>query len=113
LRRMRGLRKARKKAVKAAHHAVLMAEKAARNARRIARQEKRELNLRKHGTEKAGWLAGWHAATPLTEPELKALSFARRYVEAYVHGAAEKWRYQELMATQQTPAVPQPQSIKL
>jgi hypothetical protein len=105
--------RAKKKAEKKAeHHAVLMAEKAERDARRVARQEKNALDLRKHGTAQAGFVAGWQAVVPQTDEELKALSWSKRYREAYTRGAVEKRSNQELMEASRRSA-PEPINIKL
>jgi hypothetical protein len=112
VRRVQRFRKKKKAEAKAARHIVLMAEKAARDARRVARQQKKALDLRKRGTAQAGFTAGWLAVAPQTDEELKALSWAKRYREAYAHGASEKRRCQELMEVQEK-ALPQPNTITL
>jgi len=108
--------RARKKAEKkAARHTVLMAEKAARDARRVARQEKKACDLRKHATERQGFVDGYTTITPQTDAELKALSWAKRYREGYAKGRAEKERVNDLLAAEQAryATTPAPATIQL
>jgi hypothetical protein len=97
VRRVQKYRAKKKAEAKTARHVVLMAEKAARALRCAVREEKKACDMRKHATAQAGFVAGWSAVVPQTDEELKALSWSRRYREAYAHGAAEKRRCQELM----------------
>jgi hypothetical protein len=101
VRRVTAWRKRKKAEKKAARHLEIVAEKAARALSRAVREEKKACDMRKHATAQAGFVAGWSAVVPQTDQELKALSWSRRYREAYAHGAAEKRRSQELMAAQQ------------
>lgn len=114
VRRVQRYRKKKKAEAKATRHAVLVAEKAARDARHATRQEKKALDLRKHATERQGFVDGYNAVTPLTEAELKTLSFARRYVESYLQGRAEKQRCDALLNQQQQAGLtPAPVTIRL
>lgn len=113
VRRVQRFRKKKKAEAKAVHHAVLMAEKAARDTRRIARQEKKALDLRKHATERQGFCDGYNSAVPKTEAELKAQSWAKRYRIGYASGRAEKQRVDALLFTQQTRPTPAPATIRL
>ena len=83
----------------------------------IAQYEERirlkEWHARKHATEAAGFRDGWTAATPTSEAELKALSYARRYISGYMRAVAEKTRVTALMAAQQAKVIAQPKPIAL
>ena len=113
VRRVQKYRAKKKAEAKAARHAVLMAEKAARDARRVARQEKKALNLRKHATERQGFCDGYNSAAAKTESELKAKSWAKRYREGYARGRAEKQRVDALLLAQQSRYTPAPVTIQL
>ncbi len=113
VRRVQRFRKKKKAETKAARHAVLMAEKAARDTRRIARQEKRASDLRKHATERQGFCDGYNSVAPKTETELKAQSWAKRYREGYAKGRAEKQRVDALLLAQQSRPTPAPVTIQL
>jgi hypothetical protein len=106
--------RAKKKAEKKAErHAVLMAEKAARDIRRVARQEKKALDLRKHATQRQGFCDGYNAAAPMTEAQLKGLSYAKRYRIGYAEGRAEKQRVDVLLLAQRSRLTPTPVTIQL
>lgn len=64
---------------------------------------KQQWHLRKHATANDGWVTGWNATAPLTEAELKALSYAKRYIEKYVEAVVKKQQWLESMAAQQAP----------
>ena len=113
VKRVTAWRKRKKAEAKAARHAVLMAEKAARDARRVARQEKKALDLRKHATERQGFCDGYNTAASKTDAELKAQSWAKRYREAYARGCAEKQRVDALLLAQPTRLTPAPVTIQL
>lgn len=113
VRRVTAWRKCKKAEAKAARHAVLMAEKAARDARRVARLEKKTLDLRKHATERQGFCDGYNSAAPMTEAELKALSYAKRYRTKYAEGVEQKQRVDALLLTQQSRLTPAPVTIQL
>jgi hypothetical protein len=115
VRRVQRYRKKKKAEQKAARPAVLMAEKAARDARRVARQEKHACDLRKHATQRQGFVDGYNTMTPQTKPELKAQSWAKRYREAYAQGRTERQRCDVLLAQQQQAAqtTPSPVTIRL
>ena len=114
MRRVQRFRKKKKAEAKAARHAVLMAEKAARDARRVARQEKKALDLRKHSTQRQGFCDGYNAVTPMTEAQLKGLSYAKRYRIGYAEGRAEKQRVDALLTQQQQARLtPAPVPIQL
>lgn len=106
MRRVQRYRTKKKAEKKAARHAVLMAEKAARDARRVARQEKKALDLRKHSTQRQGFCDGYNSAAPKSEAELKAQSWAKRYREGYAKGRAEKQRVDALLTQQQARPTP-------
>jgi cell division septum initiation protein DivIVA len=106
VRRVQRYRTKKKAEKKAARHAVLMAEKAARDARRVARQEKKALDLRKHSTQRQGFCDGYNSAAPKSEAELKAQSWAKRYREGYAKGRAEKQRVDALLTQQQARPTP-------
>jgi hypothetical protein len=108
VRRVTQYRKRKKAEALAAWHAKNRAEREARAARKAEREAKRALDLRKHATRHAGFVDGYNAVTPLTEAELKALSFARRYVDAYTQGAAEKRRCETLLTLRRQAAQPTP-----
>jgi hypothetical protein len=95
---------------KAAKRAANKAEKEARDARRVVRQEKQALDLRKHATERQGFCDGYNSTAPLSDAELKAQSWAKRYREAYAEGRAEKQRVDLLLeheaAKRLTPTTP-------
>lgn len=113
VRRVQRYRTKKKAEAKAAHHVVLMAEKAARDTRRVARQEKTALDLRKHATERQGFCDGYNSVAPKTEAQLKGLSYAKRYRIGYAEGRAEKQRVDALLLTQQPRLTPAPVTIQL
>jgi hypothetical protein len=67
---------------------------------------------RKHATAQNGFAMGWSATSPVTEAELKAQSYAKRFITAYLGAVAERKRVEAVMAKQSTPTV-QPATITL
>ena len=113
VRRVTAWRKKKNAEAKAAWHAMNKSIREARAAHRVARQDKRALDLRKHATQHAGWLAGFTTMTPQTKAELKAQSWAKRYREAYAEGRAERQRCDTLLIQQQAQTTPVPVTIRL
>jgi hypothetical protein len=71
-----------------------------------------ELNLRKHATVQDGFKQGWTAEVPMAESELKAQSYSRRFIDAYLGAVAERKRVEDAMEAQRKP-VSQPTVIRL
>ena len=69
-------------------------------------------HLRKRATAQAGFSEGWTATSPLSEAELKAQSYSRRFIDAYLGAVAERQLVEAAMNKQQTPVI-QTATIKL
>lgn len=106
-------RKRKKAEARAARHLEIVAEKAARAQRRAVREEKKACDLRKHATERQGFVDGYNAAAPKTDAELKAQSWANRYREGYAKGRAEKLRVDALLLAERWRYTPAPVTIQL
>lgn len=107
-------REEQRKKARAARHLEIVTEKAARDARRIAREEKKALNLRKHATHQAGFVAGWQATDQIvqTDDQLKALSYSRRFRTGYAEGHVQRQQADALL--HQKPATtPEPSAVPI
>src|SRR5579864_1890871 len=75
------------------------------------RMRVRDFHLRTKATAQCGTVEGFGAETPLDEAQLKALSYSRRYREAYLDAVAEKRRWLVAMAKQNAKPLAQPRAI--
>jgi hypothetical protein len=78
-----------------------------------ARIAKREADLRKHATAQEGFRQGWCAEVPMTESQMMAQSYAKRFIREYLRAVAEKSRVTALMAVQQSKSVAHSATIKM
>jgi hypothetical protein len=67
----------------------------------------KEWHLRTKATAQKGHVDGWQSAgkTPMTEAELEALSYSRRYIDAYLMAVAERRRIESAMQAQRDKSI--------